>query len=158
LDAQEIPPLAPTYGGRGSNRANVLVTYSGPTGSRIDVASDPSCANSGVCGPQPPGFVSGFCTAGKIADPCTANTDCDLPADTCRLVVIYADVPDLALNQVFLNRRDNIIAGFSPVHAGCSRKVDVLLDASRSTNRVRIKAEGTVFGRFGKDRDAFRYR
>ena len=157
-DPAEIPPQAATYGGSGNGRTNVLVTYSGPAGADIAVGSDPSCAAAGVCGPPPLGFATGFCTAGRIGDPCTSNAQCGLPADTCRVVVNYADVPDLQLNSAFLNRSSNPIAGFSPAHAGCSRKVDVALDASRRVNRLRIKATGTVFGRGGRDRDSFRYR
>jgi hypothetical protein len=157
-DANEIPPQAPTYGGSGAGRANVLVTYSGPSGKNITVASDPSCATMGQCGPPPLGFVTGFCTAGKIADACTIDADCDLPAATCRLVVNYADVPDLVFDYANLNGHKHPIAGFTPAHPGCSRKIDLTLNANRPANRLRLKAEGTVFGRFGKDRDAFRYR
>lgn len=156
-DSTEIPPQAPTYGGTGSNRANVLVTYSAPSGSKVAIGTDPSCAAAGVCGPPPPGFVTGFCLAGRIGDACTTDAECNLPAGTCRLVVNYADVPDLVLDYAFLNRRGNAIAGFNPVTPGCSRKVDLTLGTSR-TNRVRIKAHGTVYGRPGKDRETFSYR
>lgn len=157
IDPKEIPPQAPTYGGSGANRANVLVTYSAPIGSKIAIASDPSCASTGVCGPPPLGYATGFCVAGRIADACTVHSDCDLPAGTCRMVVNYADVPDLVLNYAFLNRRTNAIAGFHPVTPGCSRKVDLTLSGAR-TDRVRIKAEGTVYGRRGRDKEIFRYR
>jgi cysteine-rich repeat protein len=156
-DAAEIPPQAPTYGGWGASRGNVLVTYAAPTGSKIDTATDPSCATAGVCGPPPLGFVTGFCQTGRIADACNADADCDLPADTCRMVVNYADIPDLTLEYAFLNRRSHAIAGFSPVTPGCSRKIDLALDAVRS-NRVRVKARGTVFGRKARDLETFRYR
>jgi hypothetical protein len=157
-DPQEIPPQAPTYGGSGSGRPKILATYSGPSGSRVDVATDPSCATAGVCGPPPLGFVKGFCKAGRIADPCTTNADCNLPSNTCRLVVNYAAVSDLKLDYVFLNRPDNPVAGFTPLHPGCSRKVNITLDPARRTNRLSLKAEGTVFGRHGKSRERFSYR
>ena len=156
-DPMEIPPQAPTFGGTSSNRANVLITYSAPSGPQVTTATDPSCATIGVCGPPPLGFVTGFCEAGRIADACSTDADCDLPAATCRLVVNYADVPDLVLQYAFLNRPSNPIAGFSPVRPGCSRKVDMAFTAGR-TNRVRIKAQGTIYGRRGRDREIFRYR
>ena len=158
LDQQEIPPQAATYAGSGAGPANVLVTESGPAGPRVLVATDPSCATTGVCGPPPPGFSDGFCTAGRIADRCTVNNDCNLPTGTCRLVVNYADVPDLVLEYAVLNRITQPIAGFTPVHPGCSRKVDVQLDTTRRSNRVKIRMKGTVFGRGSKDKDTFRYR
>jgi cysteine-rich repeat protein len=157
-DPQETPPQAATYGGTGANRANVLVTYSGPSGGQVTAVSDKSCTTMGTCGLPPLGFVKGFCTEGRIGDACTTDAQCDLPPGTCRLVVNYADVPDLVLDYAVLNRHSNPIAGFTPVHPGCSRKVDVTLDPSRPVNRVRVKAEGTVDGHHGKDRDTFIYR
>jgi hypothetical protein len=157
-DPQEIPPQAPTYGGKGANRANVLVTYSGPSTTQITPTSDTSCTSSGACGSPPPGFPKGFCSEGRIGDACTTDAQCNLPPGTCRLVVNYADVPDLVLDYAVLNRHANAIAGFTPVHPGCSRKVDVTLDPSRPINRIRVKAEGTVAGHHGKDRDIFIYR
>lgn len=156
LDPAEIPPQAPTYGGTGGGRGNVLVTYAAPSGARVDVTSDPSCTTMGVCGTPPPGFVTGFCSAGRIGDACGTDAECDLPPDTCRLVVNYANVPDLVLDHAFLNRTSHPIAGFTPVTPGCSRKVDLTLNPGRR-NRVRIKATGTVYGRRGRDRETFRY-
>ncbi len=158
LDPREIPPQAVTYPGSGAGLGNALVTYGVPAASRILVASDPSCAPTGVCGPPPRGFVNGFCQKGRIADPCTADADCDLPAHTCRLVVNYAGVSDFVLDSAVLNRKDQPIASFTPAHPGCSRKVDVTLDTAQRTNRVRVKAEGTVNRVHKLDRDTFRYR
>ena len=161
LDGKTGQVLADFFAYEPSFLGGVNVAAADVTGDgKADVAvgSDPSCATAGACGPPPLGFATGFCTAGRIGDPCTSNAQCGLPADTCRLVVNYADVPDLQLNAAFLNRTTNPVAGFSPAHAGCSRKVDVALDASRRVNRLRIKATGTVFGRSGRDRDSFRYR
>jgi len=154
-DSTEIPLQAdaslgvPTEGHRAGNR---LVTYAAPPLHRrtIKVASEPSCATSGVCG------GSGFCTAGKIGDPCTANAQCNQPANVCRLVVNFSKAPGLRIVDAKLNRQP--VPGFTPVAPGCSRKVDVALNlAQRRSQRLRIKAVGTVGGRSQFDRDRFWY-
>ncbi len=150
-DPAEIPPQAATFSGTaGGAPANVLMTYASPTNRKVFVASDPSCATQGVCGPL------GFCTAGKIADPCVAAADCNQPAATCRVVINYAAIPDLTLTAAQFNHAP--IAGFTPVHPGCSRKVDVKVDTTRKSNRlVLMKAIGTAGGRKRRDTDTFRY-
>jgi hypothetical protein len=124
------------------------------------VATDPSCATSGagLC-------VSGRCQAGKVADLCVADADCYQPADTCRVVVNYGDVPD---NKLYFARfgRTNV-RGFVtgtptpqapiPVAAGCSKKVDVLVPQRRSNN-LKLKAKGTVDLRVRSDIDTLQYR
>jgi len=41
---------------------------------------------------------------------------------------------------------------------GCSRKIDLPLDPARPTNRLRVKAKGTIDGRLRQDRDTIIYR
>ena len=151
-DPNEIPPQASTFGGKPVNGVgNLLVTYLAPTNYKVAVATDPSCATSGVCG------GSGFCTSGKIADPCSVNTDCDEPAGTCRIVANYAEVPDLAVRKPFLLNKTPLTS-FEPLTPGCSRKVDVTLDPARHSNLVKINVTGTTGGRLRRDADSFRYR
>jgi hypothetical protein len=151
-DASEIPPQSVSFGGRPAGRADVLLTYATPSQRDVLRASDRSCATVGHCGRfgtcnlttqkcEENSAIActsdascvfgprGFCTAGKIQDPCVANTDCDQPADTCRVVVNFAADGTLALGSATLNRRDNPAPGFTPVGPGCSRKVDVALDS-----------------------------
>jgi hypothetical protein len=102
-----------------------------------------------VCGPKT------FCIAGKIGDPCATNAACDQPANTCRIVVNFGDVPDLALTNAQMNR--TALPGFTPVAPGCSRKVDVTLDPSMRRRHLLLRATGTVGGRLTRDRDRFWY-
>jgi cysteine-rich repeat protein len=154
-DPFEIPPQAVRWAGlpgEGNASANGLLTYGAPAGqrrSRISVGSDPSCATAGVCGPR------GFCSAGKISDHCTANVDCNQPANVCRLVVNYGNVSDLRLTEARLNRAP--LPGFAAVAPGCSRKVDVNLDPSLRRRRILLIATGSVGGRQTRDRDRFWY-
>ena len=43
-------------------------------------------------------------------------------------------------------------------HAGCSRKVDVVLDPAVHTNTLKLNVSGTVSGKARRDTDNFRYR
>jgi hypothetical protein len=105
----------------------------------------------GVCAPNH------FCTAGRIADPCTTNTDCNLPANTCRMVANYGAAPDLAVRRPFkLNR--TVITAFEPLTPGCSRKVNLLMDPAHKSNKLKIQVSGTVGGRLRHDTDTFTYR
>jgi hypothetical protein len=157
-DPTEIPPQAETYAGSPSGIGEGLVTYTGPHGSRITVATDPTCATAGVCGPPPFGYPTGFCSTGKIGDPCTTNAQCNEPAKTCRLVANYANIVDIGFDFTYLNKKIFPIAGFSPLHKGCSKKVDVTLNPTKRQNNVRIWTHGTVQGRTRRDRDYFIYR
>jgi slime mold repeat-containing protein len=150
-DPAEIPPRAQAYAGApGIGPGEGIITYNVPTAERINFLIDPACATSGVCGPI------GLCTAGRVADPCGTNTDCDLPPNTCRIVLNAANVP--ALTFVYARVRRTDIPGFTPLTPGCSRKVDVPLDPARNTNLFRLKATGMVGGRVKRDRDRFRFR
>jgi cysteine-rich repeat protein len=151
-DGMEIPPQSAAFGGVPvGGIANFLITYLTPTSNRITKATDPSCAAVGVCA------ATGFCSAGKIADPCSTNADCNQPANTCRIVANYAAVPDLAVRRPFtLNRAP--ISSFGPLTPGCSRKVDVTLDPSRSSNVLKLIVTGTVNGHLRRDSDVFKYR
>jgi len=150
-DGAEICALPNRLVGVAGNAAGeVLLNWHTPTTSRVAVATDPSCQQSGVCS-------AGRCTAGQIEDICTTNADCNLAANTCRMIVNYGDISDLALNFAKVNRTD-ASALFLPATPGCSRKVDVPLDATRLSNRVRTKASGTIDGRPRRDRDNFSYR
>lgn len=156
-DAREIPPRPVNFlGGRG--RWTFFITYNAPSTRRVAVATDPSCAAVGVCGPVPFGFTRGFCTAGRIADPCTVDADCDLPAHTCRIVANFSAMAGLTLANAVLNRGPDHITQFSPIHPGCSRKVDVILDPLRRANRVHVRSTIRTNGHLKIDRDNFLYR
>jgi len=151
-DAGEIPIQASTFAGSpGKGNGEVLASYAAPGLAKVPMLTDPSCATSGTCGPI------GFCTVGKIASPCQVNADCDLPAGTCRVVVNYANIPDLALVYARLNTSKTNYPGFTPATKGCSRKIDLTLDPSRRKNTLKIKVQGTVAGFLRRDRDRFRY-
>lgn len=146
-----IIPAQPvtTPGAPGEWVWNGLLVYASPLTGKVDVATDPSCARAGRCGSD------SFCVAGRMADHCAADTDCDLPPDVCRVVIAYADVADLALLSARVDRTP--IAGFAPVAAGCTRKVDVPLDPSKRRSRLKLIAKGTIDGRYRRDYDLFRY-
>jgi hypothetical protein len=150
-DGHEIPPQATTYAG-GNGAADVLVTYLVPTNRRVTKATAPECAAAGVCG------ASGFCTAGKIADRCTSNAQCNQPANTCRIVANYAAAPDLAARKPFTLNRKTVLTGFQPLTPGCSRKVDIALDPSKRSNAVKLSVSGTIAGRSRRDSDSITYR
>lgn len=162
-DASEVCALPNRLVGLpGSGAGEVLLNWYSPTVRKVQVASDPSCASTGqgVC-------TTGRCTAGKIADLCVTNADCDEPANTCRVIVNYGDVPDNTLYFARFGRTD--VPGFVPgptppspqapilVAAGCSKKVDVLVPNRRSNN-LKLKAKGTVDLRKRSDIDALQYR
>ena len=115
-DAAEIPAQPTTYGG-GHAAGDVLITYLAPKDRKVVRATDPSCATAGICAPNH------FCTAGKIADPCTTNADCNLPANTCRVVANYGAAPDLAARKPFKLNKTVVTGSFEPLTPGCSRKV-----------------------------------
>ncbi len=151
-DAAEIPPQSTTFGGKPVNGVgNLLVTYLVPTDHKVIKATDASCAAAGVCAP------GGFCTAGKIGDPCHADADCNQPANTCRVVANYAAIPDLAVRKPFkLNK--TVITSFDPVTPGCSRKVDLTLDPAKRSNVLKLNVTGTVGGKPRRDADTFTFR
>jgi hypothetical protein len=150
-DAAEIPPQAAAIPGLpGALVREVLMNYAAPATRRVRVSLDPSCQSAGTCGPR------GLCTAGRIADPCTGDVDCDASPGVCRLVVNYASVPGLAIEKALLNRVP--VGGFTPATPGCSRKVDVILDPTRRWNRLRLVATSDAPGRRRRDRDRFLYR
>lgn len=148
-DGNELCILPNRLAGRvGNSSGEVLLQWFSPTAKRIEMATEPSCATAGVC-------TAGYCTAGRVHDVCTTNAQCNQPPDTCRLVLNWADVPDTALLYAKTQLAD--VPGFTPVAFGCSRKVDVAIDPSRPSIRLRLFAEGTVDGRLRRDRDVFRY-
>jgi hypothetical protein len=83
------------------------------------------------------------------------DADCDQPADTCRLVVNFAEVADLTFAFLKTTRTASATPA-TPATPGCSRKIDFTLDPSRTTNRIKIKTTGTIGGRRGRDADRFR--
>ncbi len=152
-DGNEIPPQGTLFGGKPVNGSgNLLVTFLAPANDKVLKASDPSCATAGVCG------GTGFCTVGKIADPCSTNAECNQPAGTCRVVANYAETPDLAVRKPFKLNRTEITAAFEPLTPGCSRKVDITMDPAFRTNSLKINVTGTSGGHARRDADYFRYR
>jgi hypothetical protein len=134
----------------GSGVGEVLINWHTPTVRKPSPATDPSCQDNGVC-------TGGRCTAGQINDLCSINTDCNLPADTCRVIVNWADTSDLSVSFAKVGRTDQT-ALFSPPSPGCSRKIDLPLDPARPSNRLRVKAKGTIDLRLRQDRDTIIYR
>jgi hypothetical protein len=115
----------------------------------VHTGEDITCAPDGVCS-------AGFCNVGKIADPCTANSDCDQPPTTCRVVVNFNPaVPDTMLLKAEFNKvpLSNVLSG-----PGCSRKLDVMIDPTVNKNKLRLQAKGTVGGLLRKDNDDFTFR
>lgn len=151
MDGSEICVLPNRLVGFAGNAAGeVILNWHTPTVRKVPVATDPSCQAAGVC-------TAGRCTAGQINDLCTVSADCNLAASTCRAIVNYADTADLTLDFARVNRTD-ISALFTPASPGCSRKVDVPLDPARASNRMKLKATGTIDGRVRRDRDTIVYR
>ena len=157
-DPKEIPPQANVYsGGRITRGGEVLLTYRAPSDRNITVAGDPSCATVGVCS-----LGSGFCVAGKVGDPCSSNAQCNQVSGTCRLVINYAETPDLSLLEVSAKStgmpRQDLLSAFSPATPGCSRKVDVAVPPAARRTVLRLRASGTTSGRVRRDRDRIIYR
>jgi len=151
-DGAEIPIRPSTFAGApGKGSGEVILTYLAPATSKPVVATDPSCATGGTCGPI------GFCTAGTIGDPCLTNADCNQPPNTCRMVLNVGDVPNLTLLYARLNNVKANYPGFAPISPGCSRKVDLTIDPSRRFNKLKLKASGTVSGKTRRDSDGFKY-
>jgi hypothetical protein len=149
-DFMEIPPRSNIFAGApGIGPGEGLTTWAAPGLERVPRTTDPACTAAGVCGPV------GFCTAGQIWDPCLVDADCDQPADTCRLVVNFAEVADLTFAFLKTTRTASATPA-TPATPGCSRKIDFTLDPSRTTNRIKIKTTGTIGGRRGRDADRFR--
>lgn len=148
-DAFEIPPRPNTFAGApGIGPGEGLLNWAAPTRERFPIASDPACATSGVCGPI------GFCTAGKIWDPCGSNGDCDQPPFTCQVVVNYAEIADLTFISAKVSRGATATS-LSPATPGCSRKASISLDPLRFTSKLKLKVKGTIGGRRGRDTDRF---
>lgn len=168
-DPLEIPPQANVFSGARVNRGGeILLTYRAPSDRRITPATDPSCTSTGVCN-----TTTGFCTAGKVSDPCSTSAQCNLPANTCRVVINYAlpsvPVPDLTLLLAELKYAkashlpvQNLLhtgaGGFLPATPGCSRKVDIALPSGFKRARLKLRATGTTAGRLRKDTDRLRYK
>jgi hypothetical protein len=149
-DFMEIPPRSNIFAGApGIGPGEGLTTWAAPGLERVPRTTDPACTAAGVCGPV------GFCTAGQIWDPCLVDADCDQPADTCRLVVNFADVADLTFGFLKTTRTASATPA-TPATPGCSRKIDFTLDPLKNTNRIKIKTTGTIGGRRGRDADRFR--
>jgi Right handed beta helix region len=148
-DANEVCILPNRLVGRGGNLAGeVIMNWNTPTVRRVPVATDPSCATLGEC-------TAGRCTGGRIYDLCTTDADCNLPADTCRVIINWADTADLALTYARIRR--TAVGGFTPVTPGCSRKVNVALDPTRRITRLKLLASGTIDLRLRKDRDVIQF-
>jgi hypothetical protein len=140
-DPTEIPPQPPAFAGSPRDVEEGLLTYATPAAATIDVDTDPSCRAQGRCG------HGGFCVAGRVADPCWSDADCNPIPGRCRLVVAQASVPEL---------RFAVTGGIGGSSPGCTRKVDV--DAGVRPRRVTVRADGVVGGRRRRDVDRFVYR
>ena len=154
LDGGEIP-LQPTLyqGSRGGGQLppNQLLTFAAPLGNRVSLRQDPVCAPAGVCD-------AGFCTVGRVADPCQADQDCDQAPGTCRVVINFRPDAAVVLDQADFNR--SALSGVDVTHAGCSRKLDLVTDPAHHPNRLRLRASGTLMHspRRVVDRDTFTFR
>ena len=104
--------------------------------------------------------MSGFCLSGRVGDPCATNADC-AHTNSCRVVINYAETPDLVLDTAEFKPRgqqkQNVATLFSPVTPGCSRKVDLGLAPGFHKATLRLKASGTSNGRVRRDRDVVIY-
>lgn len=164
-DAAEIPYQSNVYsGGRGNSGGEILLTFRSPNDRDVRISTNPSCAVAGQCN-----LVTGFCTSGKVSDPCDADSDCNQPLRTCRIVLNYAGVPDLG--QQLQDRRPafsvvlkipryegmDLTSVYEPVTPGCSRKVDVTLPADFVRASLRFKARGTTAGKRRTDRDRVKF-
>lgn len=152
LDGGEIP-LQPTIyqGSRGGGQLppNELMTYGAPASHRVKTPEDITCSPNGLCS-------AGFCSVGRIADPCSIDNDCDQPLITCRVVINFRpDATGLTLLRAEFNKvpLSNVLSG-----PGCSRKLDLPIDQNVNRNKLRLKATGVVAGRTRKDNDTFNFR
>lgn len=160
LDFYVIPPQPAVFTGTPGEgvAGNGLLTWAHPR-RRLAVGSFFSPSNGCSSFNPPLGYcdTSGFCIGGKIADPCTVDEDCEWSPPSasplvCRLVVNYADVPDLTL--VLALRNGEPVGGFEPVVPGCSRKVELF---TFFISHLRVKATGTINGRLRRDLDRFQF-
>jgi hypothetical protein len=80
---------------------------------------------------------------------------CTQPPNTCRVLVTFANVPNLTLLRSRLGR--TTLTSFTPLTPGCSRKVSITLDPTRRINKLSLKASGTVGGLTKRDGDSFKF-
>lgn len=105
-DGQEVCHLPNRIVGRiGGGPGEVLMEWYSPTVRRVNVLSDDACATAGQC-------VAKRCVKGKIRDVCAVDADCNQLPLTCRVIVNYADRPDLALISVRMGVID--LPGYLP--------------------------------------------
>jgi hypothetical protein len=137
-DPSEIPPQAARFAGKPREGAGEgLLTYAAPAAAEVEVRTDPACSSAGRCG------AGGFCAAGRIADPCRADADCDQAAGVCRMVVNSAAV------RVAITGVDGVGAAAN----GCARKLDLPVGAHG--RRIKLRAAGSVGGRRRHEADRF---
>jgi hypothetical protein len=156
-DGREIPAQPNVYAGGWQKFGAILLAYRAPNRRHIVDGTDPSCTSAaGVCDP-----TTGFCQSGRVSDPCSTNAQCNLPANTCRVVINYAKTSDLRLLlaalQVHRQPSQDLMSLFSPATPGCSRKVDVLIPSGKRAT-LRLRASGTTHGRRWKCRNILQYR
>jgi hypothetical protein len=152
LDGTEIP-LQPTVyqGSRGGGQLppNQLMTYASPSRHTVRTSRDISCAPTGQC-------AAGFCSIGKIGDPCTADSDCNQPPTTCRVIVNFR--PDATSVMLLKAEYDKMpLSNVLTSAEGCSRKLDFGIDPSVNRNKLRLLATGVVGGRTVRDNDTFTF-
>jgi hypothetical protein len=155
LDASVTPPQAAAYAGsRSASSGEVLVTFAAPGEQDIRVPFNPSCAQDGICGP------GGACTAGKVSDLCTQDSECDQPPSTCRMILNYAAAPDLNLEFARLTGpQTDVTSLLGSLVPGCARKIDLsipMFPERKKTNFV-LRITGTTDGKVRKDRDRIRF-
>ncbi len=155
FDASVTPPQAAAYAGsRSASAGEILLTFAAPGEQDVRVPFNPSCALDGICGP------AGACTAGKLGDLCTQDTECDQPPNTCRLILNYAAAPDLSVIFARVTRPPTDVRSLiGPLTPGCSRRVDLTIPSfpARAKANFVIRLIGTTDGRERKDRDRIRF-
>jgi hypothetical protein len=123
-----------------------LITWFSPRQRDVWIDSDPACDTTGSCG------ANGFCARGRVADPCTSDADCALPASTCRLVLNYANASELVYLAGRLRLQD--VRPMFPIAPACALKVDMTLPEFSTKAPLRLKVAASR----GKDKELIRFR
>ena len=149
-DGAEIPAQPTTYGG-GHAAGDILVTYLTPADRKITQGDGPELRQRGRLRPEP--LLHGREDRRSVHDERRLQSAGEhLPGGR-----ELRAAPDLAVRRPFkLNQ--TVITAFEPLTPGCSRKVDLAMDQSHQSNKLKIQVSGTVGGRLRRDTDTFTYR